>query len=362
MRYSSYETALPEYLAGIQHVGDTSVVSDLSLNENRLGSSKCATEAYLKAAGTLWRYPDGSYVKLKSAIANRFGISAEQIACGAGADELITLLTRLFVHAGDEVLFPQFSFIMFPLNALKVGAIIVRSNTDNYHPLIDEVVKHITSRTRIIFLASPNNPTGAYLSRAELQTLIAQIPAHIPFVLDAAYAEYVVDPQYSDGFEFLSQTPNLIVLRSFSKVYGLASLRVGWCFASAEIIRQIDQLRGPYNVSGPAASAAIAAVNDEDHVFTSRRHNQVWLNRVAGHLSQLGIRSGPSGGNFIMAEFQSSAMADRAYDYLRKCGVLTRRLLDYELPRCLRITIGSDLDNRLLLKGLKNFAASENAV
>jgi|ERR1041384_44756 histidinol-phosphate aminotransferase len=359
MRHSPYKAAITDYLTGIQHIGDTSVVADLSLNENRLGSSKLAREAYAAAAGTLWRYPDGSYAQLKSAIGKHFGIPAEQVACGAGADELITLLTRIFVHTGDEVLFPEFSFIMFPINAVHVGAITVRSKNNDYHPSVDDLVNRITKRTRLIFLASPNNPTGAYLSREELVKLIRQIPSNIPFVLDSVYAEYMVDPHYSDGFEFLSQTQNLIILRSFSKVYGLASLRIGWCFAAPEIIRQIDQFRGPYNVSGPAVAAAIAAIDDEDHVLMTLKHNEVWLKRVTNCLSQLGIRTGPAAGNFIMAEFPSSSVADRAYSYLRECGVLTRRLIDYELPRCLRITIGNDLDNKLLLKSLNEFAALE---
>jgi histidinol-phosphate aminotransferase len=360
MRHIPHKAAIRDYLAGIQHVGDKSVVADLSLNENRLGSSKLAREAYAKAAAELWRYPDGSHAQLKSAIAKHFGIRREQVACGAGADELITLLTRIFVHAGNEVLFPEFSFIMFPLNALHVGATAVRSGTDDYYPSVNDLLSRITSRTRIIFLASPNNPTGAYLSRDDLEKLIHEIPAHIPFVLDAVYAEYMVDnPHYSDGFEFLSEAPNLIILRSFSKVFGLASLRIGWCFAAPEIIRQIDQIKGPYNVSGPALAAAVAALDDNEHVSMSRKHTNAWLNHIANCLNQLGIRSGPRAGNFILAEFESSSVADRAYSYLRECGVLTRRLIDYELPRCLRITIGNDVDNQLLLKSLNEFADFE---
>ena len=360
MRPHAYKAAIPDYLAGIQHIGDTPVVTDLSLNENRLGSSKLAREAYARAVEDLWRYPDGSYAQLKSAIGKHFRVPAEQIACGAGADELITLLTRIFVHSGEEVLFPEFSFMMFSLNALRVGAITVRTRNDDYQPSIEDLLGHITSRTRLIFLASPNNPTGAYLSRTELATLIQQIPAHIPFVLDSVYAEYMIDgPHYSDGFEFLHQASNLVILRSFSKAFGLASLRIGWCFAAPEIIRRIDQFRGPYNVSGPAAAAAIAAIDDEEHVSTSRKHNEIWSQRVANCLRQLGIRCGPIAGNFIMAEFQPSSVADRAYSWLRECGVLTRRLIDYELPRCLRITIGSDLDNQLLVKSINEFVTLE---
>jgi len=361
MKHILHNAVSTDYLAGIQHVGDTSVLADLSLNENRLGSSKLGRAAYAAAAANLWRYPDGSYAELKAAIAKHFDIPQDHVACGAGADELITLLTRIFVRDGDEVLFPDFSFIMFSLNALRVGATTVRSRNDDYHPSIDDLVARITGRTRLIFLANPNNPTGAYLSRDELTTLIQQIPAHIPFVLDSVYAEYMVDPHYSDGFEFLKEASNLIILRSFSKVFGLASLRVGWCFAAPEIIRQIDQCRGPYNVSGPAVAAAVAAIDDEEQVSTSRRHNEVWLQRVTNRLRELGIRFGPAAGNFIMAEFESTSVADRAYSYLREGGVLTRRLIDYELPRCLRITIGNDLDNQLLLRSLTEFVTVERS-
>jgi len=350
---------VPPYLAGIRHSGGGPVVSDLSLNESRLGPSELAVGAYTEATSSLWRYPDGSHSLLKEAIAGRFNLDHNCIVCGAGADELITLLTRLFAAPGDEVVFPEFSFIMFSLNALRVGALPVAARTEGFAPSVDSLLACITERTRAVFLASPNNPTGTYLARDEVRYLLSKIRADLPFILDGAYAEYIDRPDYSDGFDLIDEFPNLIVLRSFSKIFGLASLRIGWCHASRSVVEGLERLRGPYNVSGPAQAAALAALRDEAHTKMVRDHNRVWHDRMASAFIRMGLRFVPSGGNFIMTIFPDSKTAECAYHHLRARGVLTRQLHDYTLPHCLRITIGTDADNELLLQILEEFFSGE---
>jgi histidinol-phosphate aminotransferase len=348
---------IPDYLGGIGHSGDEPILVDLSLNENRLGTSERAVRAFNDAGSHLWKYPDGSYLRLREAIASRFGIDPNRIACGAGADELITLLTRLFVASGDEIVFPEFSFIMFSLNALRCGALPVAARTEGFAPSVDNLLKCITDQTRAVFLASPNNPTGTYLTRDEIACLLSQIPAHIPLILDGAYAEYVDDPNYSDGLDLLNKYPNLVVLRSFSKIFGLASLRIGWCCASREIVDELDRIRGPYNISGPAQAAAIAALQDEAHTKMTKDHNRKWRQRIISELARLGLHVESGSGNFIMIVLPSPETTTRVYNHLRVRGVLTRQLHDYRLANCLRITIGTSSDNKLLLQSLEEFVS-----
>ena len=348
---------VPHYLTGIQHSGDGAVIADLSLNENRLGPSERAVRAFGESGSTLWRYPDGSHRLLKEAIADRFGVDPKLIACGAGADELITLLTRLFVSPGEEVLFPEFSFIMFSLNARQIGAMPIAARVDGLVPSVDSLLERITERTRAVFIASPNNPTGAYLTRGDLRRLARHVPSDIPLIVDGAYAEYVDGRDYSDGLDLLDEFPNLVVLRTFSKVYGLASLRIGWCCTgSGTIIDGLERLRGPYNISGPAQAAAIAALSDERHASGSCLHNKEWRDRVTSTVIEMGLHCAPSGGNFVLTKFPDREAAQLAYQHLRGHGVLTRRLNDYDLPQCLRITIGTVADNELLIKALREFA------
>jgi histidinol-phosphate aminotransferase len=344
---------VPTYLAGIQHSGDEPVTSDLSLNENLLGPSERAVLAFSQASSVLWRYPDGSHGRLKEAIAARFKIDPRQIVCGAGADELITLLTRLFVAAGEEVLFPAFSFAMFSVNALRVGSTPIAAQTDGLVPSVKGLLEGITERTRAVFIASPNNPTGAYLTRGDLRRLAGRIPAHIPFIIDGAYAEYVDSRDYSDGLDLLDEFPNLVVIRTFSKAYGLASLRIGWCCTtSGAIVDGLERLRGPYNISGPAQAAAIAALGDEDHTRRTRLHNRCWRDRVRLAIKEMGLHCASSGGNFVMMQCSSPESARSFYQHLRRRGILVRRLRDYNLPQCLRITIGASGDNEQLIEAL----------
>jgi histidinol-phosphate aminotransferase len=353
------ETGAPSYIAGIGNSGDEAIFSDLSLNENRLGPSSQAIQAFIDTGVHLWKYPEGSYLPLKKAIADHFGVSADRITCGAGAEELIALLTRLFGAPGREVVFPEFSFIMFSLNALKVGAAPVIARAVGFAASVEGIVERITERTSLVFLANPNNPTGTYLLRDDIRRIADRIPPDIPFVLDVAYAEYVDSTCYSDGLDLVEDFPNLVVLRSFSKIYGLASLRIGWCYASRAVVDRLERIRGPYNVSGAAQAAAIAALGDQAHIEMSRNHNRYWRRHLTDAFPQLRLRVEPSGGNFLMAVLPTCVIAKHVYRHLRTRGVLTRQLDDYRLSNCLRITIGTTRDNELLLQSLHELALNQ---
>jgi len=348
--------ALPRFLG--HQVSEGGPVVDLATNENRLGPSPAALQAYAEASGNLFRYPNSAHRELKQALSARFGIEDTRIACGAGSDELISLLIRLFAGPGDEVLYPDFSFIMFQRYALRTGATPVAAPTQGYRLCADGLLGGLTSKTAIVFIANPNNPTGSYLNAKELRRLASGMPSHIPLVLDCAYADYAGDSDYSDGLDLLRDFENVIVLRTFSKLYGLASLRIGWCFAHSAIIDKLDRLRGPYNLSGPAQAAAAQALFDTAHEETSRSHNHAWRERLSQALADLGFQVEPSGGNFLTVIFPSAGAAESVHRFLLERGLLTRMLDDYEMPHCIRITIGRSEDNLRIEDAFREYAVN----
>jgi histidinol-phosphate aminotransferase len=345
--------SLPRYLGNSGFHGTALV--DLATNENRLGPSPLALQAYAAAAADLFRYPDSSHRRLKTALSEHFALPPERIACGAGSDELISLLVRLFAGPGDEVLYPAFSFIMFHRYALRAGAKPVAARTDGYRLSADGILESLSSRTAIVFLANPNNPTGSTLGRSEIRRLASSIPDHIPLVLDCAYADYALGPDYSEGLDLAADFPNLIVLRTFSKTYALSSLRAGWCLAPNALVDKLDRLRGPYNLSGPAQAAAAAALSDRSHIETSRRHNSLWRARLTEEFSKLGFVAEPSGGNFMTLVFDSPQKAGSLFQFFLKRGLLTRPLEDYAMPECIRITIGLSDDNERVIEAARDW-------
>jgi histidinol-phosphate aminotransferase len=345
--------SLPRYLGN--DTDDFATAVDLATNENRLGPSPLALQAYAEASADLFRYPDSAHRRLKSALSERFSVAAGKIACGAGSDELISMLARLFAGPGDEVLYPEFSFIMFLRYALRVGATPMPAPTSGYRLFVDGILERLSARTSIVFVANPNNPTGSYLNKSEIRRLASSIPRHIPLVLDCAYADYADDPDYSDGLDLIEEFENVIVLRTFSKLYALASLRIGWCFAASSLVDKLDRLRGPYNLSGAAQAAAVQAILDHDHQQVSLQHNSLWRTRLTQELSQLGLDVEPSAGNFITVIFGSSQTADNAYRFLLGRGLLTRPLHDYAMPECIRITVGRADDNERVMEAFHDY-------
>jgi histidinol-phosphate aminotransferase len=330
----------------------------LASNESPLGPSPRAVEAYRALAPELHRYPDGGAEELRAAIARTHDLPADRIVCGAGSDELISLLARAYAGPGDEVLYSQYGFLMYPIAAKTVGATPVAAPARDYGADVDAMLARVTPRTRLVLLANPNNPTGTLLPASELRRLQAGLPAEALLVLDAAYAEYVGDADYEDGRALVRDGGNTVMLRTFSKIYGLAAVRLGWAYCPAEVADVLNRVRGPFNVPAPAQAAGIAAVGDRDHVARARAHNDRWLPWLEAKLRELGLEPVPSAGNFLLLRFPDPALgADKAAEFLNGRGILPRKLGPYGLADCLRITIGLAAENEAVAAALADYTA-----
>ncbi|MFD1626989.1 histidinol-phosphate transaminase [Azospirillum griseum] len=334
----------------------------LASNEGALGPSPRAMEAYQAAAGTLHRYPDGGSAALRGAIAKRFNLDADRIVCGAGSDELISLLIRSYAGPGDEVLYSQHGFLMYPIGAKSVGATPVVAPEDGLTASVDSLLAHVTPRTRLVFLANPNNPTGTYLPASEVARLHAGLPANTILVIDAAYAEYMNHEDYTAGEELVEQFPNVVMTRTFSKIFALGSLRIGWAFAPAGIADVLNRVRGPFNVSTAAHVAGVAALEDVDFLERSRSHNATWREWFAAQVQALGLTVHPSVTNFMLIDFKGQKPgkddAEAARQFLKAHGILVRQMPAYGLPSCLRVTIGTEAEMRTVVDTLKAFLAA----
>ncbi len=349
------------YVGGRAEVAGGRPAAKLSANENPLGPSPRAVEAYRAAADGLHRYPDGAATALRRAIGRRFNLDPERVVCGAGSDELITLLVRAYAGPGDEVLVSRHGFLMYRLAALAAGCHVVEAPERDLRADVDALLSRVGSRTRILFLANPNNPTGSYLTGEELRRLRRELPEDVLLVIDAAYAEYVDVPDYADGIELARTHDNVVVTRTFSKLFGLAALRLGWMYAHPAVVDVIHRIRGPFNVSTPAQRAGEAALADLDHQERSRRHNARWRDRLFRELTALGLRVHPSVANFLLVDFPREPGRDAAAAeaFLEREGLIPRRMDAYGLPHALRISVGLEAENRRLVDALARFLAGE---
>ncbi len=328
------------YIGGEASSEGVSRLIRLASNEGALGPSPRAAAAYQALAGELHRYPDGGSSALTAALARHHGLEAAQIVLGAGSDELLSLVTRAYAGPGDEVLYPAHGFLMYPIAARTVGATPVTAPETKLTANVDALLAAVTPRTRIVFLANPNNPTGSYIPAAELKRLHAGLPGTVVLVIDAAYAEFVTQADYSAGEELVRSANNLVMARTFSKLYALAALRLGWAYCSPEIAGVLHRVRGPFNVNAAAQAAGIAALEDTAFLESARRHNEVCREWFAARLTALGLTVHPSAGNFVLVDFSAWGEAETVRLHLKARGILVRQMGVYKLPHCLRITIG----------------------
>ena len=266
-------------------------VAKLSSNEGALGPSPKAMAAYAKAQAELHRYPDGDSTRLRAAIGRHYGLDAKRIVCGTGSDELINLLVRAYAGPGDELLYSQFGFLMYPINALGVGATPVAAPENDYRADVDAMLAKVTTKTRVVCLANPNNPTGSYVTKDDVRRLHAGLPKNVLLVIDAAYAEYVSRNDYELGVELVDKAENVVMTRTFSKIYGMGGLRLGWMYGSSAIVDVIGRLRQPFNVNLAAQAAGIAALEDIAHTDASRTNNDIWLPWLSAELAKLGLEA-----------------------------------------------------------------------
>ncbi len=348
------------YVGGKAAAPDSLPTIKLSANESAIGPSPRAVAAVRATASDVHRYPDGGSDRLRQTIGERFGLDPGRIVCGAGSDELIQFLARAYAGPGEEVLYSAHGFLMYKLTALAVGATPIAAPETGLRTDVDALLARVTSRTRIVFLANPNNPTGSYITADELSRLHAGLPGDVLLVIDAAYAEFVERGDYGNGLELVDRADNVVMTRTFSKLFGLAGLRLGWLYAPPPIVDVLNRVRGPFNVSAPAQAAGIAALGDLDHQERSRRHNDRWLPRLTQAIGGLGLTVHPSIANFLLIEFQADGdrTAAAASAWLEKAGILARPMTAYGLPHCLRLSIGLDDENALVIERLREFVAS----
>ncbi|MGF7160734.1 histidinol-phosphate aminotransferase [Rhodoligotrophos appendicifer] len=331
----------------------------LSSNETPLGPSARAIQAFRDCADQLHFYPDGGATALREAIAAQYGLSAAHIVCGAGSDELLSMLAQAYLQSGDEAIFCRHGFLVYEIAIRAAGATPVVAPEVDLTADVDAILQCVTPRTRIVFLANPNNPTGTYLPFDEVTRLHAGLPSDCLLVLDAAYAEYVRQNDYAAGIELVANSANVVMTRTFSKVYGLAALRLGWAYCPQPVADVLNRVRGPFNVNMAAMAAGIAAIGDRAHTESAVAHNDLWRPWLTNELESLGLPVTPSVGNFLLVHFpQPNKTAAEADKFLLERGIVLRRMENYHLPNALRLTVGGEEANRATVVALAEFLGS----
>lgn len=353
-------TQIEAYVPGKSAASSTGKVYKLSANETPLGPSPVAILAAQKALENLALYPDGSSTKLRQTIAGKFGLDPERIICSNGSDELLTLLAHAYMQPGDEAIITEYGFLVYKIAVLTAGGTPVIVPEKDLRVDVDAILAKVSPKTKLVYIANPANPTGTYLPFEEVKRLQAHLPSSTILVLDAAYAEYVRKNDYSAGLELVATSDNVVMTRTFSKIHGLANIRLGWMVGPADIIGTLNKVRGPFNVNGVAMAAGIASMNDEAHIAKATTHNEEWLPKLTMALEQLGLTVTPSVTNFILIHFpeQAGKTAEEADAFLSSRGLILRRVAGYGLPNALRLTIGSEEANNLVVAALKEFMAA----
>lgn len=329
----------------------------LSSNESEFGPSPKAIEAYRAESTRLHRYPDGAQSVLREALAEAYDIDPKQVICGNGSDELILLLTRAYAGPGDEVLISECGFEMCRIHALAQGADVVVAPEKDYVIDVDAILARVSEKTRLVPIANPNNPTGTFLPGSELQRLHDGLPEHTLLLIDSAYAEYVTAGEYESGIAMVGSADNVVMTRTFSKIYGLSGLRIGWAYCPVEVIDILQRIRTPFNTNRAALAAALAALQDKEYTAKVRSHNASWIARMSAELNSIGVKVVPSVANFILMIFPDGPGhdADAAAKYLQSQGIIPRPVNAGGPTNCLRITIGLDEHNEAVLKALREF-------
>jgi histidinol-phosphate aminotransferase len=336
-------------------------VFKLSANETPFGPSPKAIAAYHEVGAHLEDYPEGSSRVLREAIGKAYGLDPDRIVCGAGSDEILGLLAKTFLSRGDEAISTTHGFLVYPIATMANSATNVVAPETDFTADVDAILKCVTPRTKLVWLANPNNPTGTYLPFDEIKRLRAGLPSHVLLVLDAAYCDYVSRNDYEMGIELVATTENTVLTHTFSKIHGLAALRIGWMFGPAHIVDAVNRIRGPFNVSAPAMLAAVAAIQDTAHQEMTKAHTEKWRNWLTEEIGKIGLKVTPSVANFVLIHFPTAKgkTADEADAFLTRRGLVLRGLKNYKLPHALRMSIGTDEANRLVVEGLREFMSAK---
>lgn len=327
----------------------------LASNESALGPSPAGFAAFQAAAAEMHLYPDGGAYVLRDSIAAEHGLDPARIVCGNGSDELLTLIANAYLRPGDEVLFSAHAFLVYRMAALANSATPVAAPEPGLRVDVEQMLARLTPKTRLVYVANPNNPTGTWISGAELRRLRAGLPGHVLLAIDSAYAEYMADTEYESGAEMASEFDNVVTTRTFSKAYALAGLRVGWAYGSPGVVDALNRVRGPFNVSVTAQRAAVAALQDRAHLARAVAHTARWRDWLTDQFRALGLRVDDSAGNFVLIQFADESAARAADSFLLKHGIALRPTGAYGLPHALRLTIGTEDANQAVVSALAAF-------
>ena len=348
------------YVGGESTVPGVNRVFKLSSNEGAFGVPPGAQAAYAKAAAEIFRYPDGDAADLRQAIGARFGLDPARIVCGAGSDDLIYQLCLAYGGHGRDIVMSAHGFAIYEIAGTYAGSRVIKVPERNLTADVDAMVAAVSPATRVVFLANPNNPTGSMLPYEEVARLRAGLPEDVLLVLDAAYAEYVERPDYDPGIRLVNAGDNTLMTRTFSKIFGLGGMRIGWTYAPSSVVDVLNRVRAPFSVTLASQAAAIAALAEPGWVEKGRAHNREYRAVLTKGLEAAGIKVWPSEGNFVLADFGTQARADAADAFLRTRGAIVRKVGAYRLPHCLRITVGTAEEVGLVVETLKDFKAKRN--
>lgn len=341
------------YEGGASHVDGQTNILKLSSNENPLGPSEAAKEAVARSVHDMHRYPTTNHASLRQAIGETWGLDPDRVICGVGSDEIIHFLCQCYAGPGDEVIHTEHGFAMYRISALAAGATPVEVTENDRVTDVDAILAACNEKTKLVFIANPNNPTSTMIGDGDLMRLADGLPPQAILVLDGAYAEFV--DGYDGGLSIIEARENVVMTRTFSKIYGLGGLRVGWGYGPKAIIDVLNRIRGPFNLSSAALAAAEASVRDLEYLKRCRAENAKWRDWLANALAAIGVPCDTSTANFVLARFGSEEEANACDDHLKSEGILVRRVAGYKLPHCLRITVGDESACRRVVHGITQF-------
>ena len=341
------------YEGGASHVDGKTNILKLSSNENPLGPSAAAKDAVARSVHDMHRYPTTDHASLRQAIGDTWDLDPDRVICGVGSDEIIHFLCQCYAGSGDEVIHTEHGFAMYRISALAAGATPVEVTENDRVTDVDAILAACNKKTKLVFIANPNNPTSTMIGEGELTRLAEGLPSQAILVLDGAYAEFV--DGYDGGLSIIEARENVVMTRTFSKIYGLGGLRVGWGYGPKAIIDVLNRIRGPFNLSSAALAAAEASVRDLDYLRKCRTENAKWRDWLSNALAEIGVPCDTSTANFVLARFGSETEANACDDYLKSEGILIRRVAGYKLPHCLRITVGDESACRRVVHGIAQF-------
>ncbi len=343
-----------KYVAGLSLFKSRRSPIKLSANESALGPSPKAVKSYNSIGRGFVRYPDSDGTFFRKVLAKKFKLKRDRIILGSGSDQIFEMVCKLFLNRGDEVVVPEYSFIIYRIYSRMFGANVRYAKEKNFKPSVDSILDCVNKKTKIVFLANPNNPTGTYLEKNEILKLRKKLRSDILLVIDDAYYEYIDDPSYACGIELFSNSENVIVTRTFSKIYGLAGLRIGWGYGPKKIIKKLYEIKPPFNVSRPALFAATEAVKDTKWLNKAIKHNNFWAKKIFDLVEKIGISTNKTNVNFFLLNFNFVKFsAKQVFNKLANSGILVRQMDVYSIKNSLRVTIGNSKENKKLILELR---------